>query len=127
MARARGYLWEGKNQISQSVKQVFDADVDLDLIICMLTLRALCEQVTLTTAGANTGIDVYIFINMAVIWTLADLQILDLDTLDKQERTTFTELILFDTDSRYTIQAHKSFLSLLVGRRYHFIRSHVLA
>lgn len=90
--KARRYLWESKDRILQSIKQISDIDVDFDLIICMLVLQALCEQVILTTAGINTGMDVRIFINMAIISVLADLEILDPITLDEQERNMFIKL-----------------------------------
>jgi len=83
----------------QSVKQVCNAD--LDLVICTLVLQALVENVILTTAGINTGIDVHTFVNIAVSWTLVDLQILDPIMLNKQERIILTELELFDIDSMY--------------------------
>lgn len=96
ITQARRYLRESKDRILESVKQVSDIDVDFDLIICMLLLRALCEQVILTMAGTNTGIDVRTFVNMAIISALADLQILDPVTLNEQERIVFTKLGLFD-------------------------------
>ncbi|RLU26878.1 hypothetical protein DMN91_000676 [Ooceraea biroi] len=88
ISNARRYLWEFKDRISQSVKQVSYGDIDFDLIICMLVLRALCEQVILAMAGTNTGTDVHTFVNTAIIWALTDLQILDSNTLDEQERIT---------------------------------------
>ncbi|EFN81956.1 hypothetical protein EAI_11663 [Harpegnathos saltator] len=92
VARARRYLWETKVRISQSVKQLSTGDVDRDSIICTLLLQALCEQVTLTAAGANTATDVRTFVNAAIIWALADLRILDLNTLDTRERSMLVEL-----------------------------------
>lgn len=67
----------------------------------MLVLRAVCEQVILTTVDANTGTDDRTFVNMAIIWALVDLQILDPNTLDEKERVTFAELVLFDADGTY--------------------------
>lgn len=96
ITQARRYLRESKDRILESVKQISDIDVDFDLILCMLLLRALCEQVILTMAGTNTGIDVRTFVNMAIISALADLQILDPVTLNEQERIVFTKLGLFD-------------------------------
>lgn len=107
IAKARRYLWEFKDRISQSVKQVWDANVDLDLVICMVVLQALCENVILTMVGANIGIDIHTFVNMAVNWTLVDLRILDQSMLSEEECTMFTELELFDTDSMYS--KHKLF------------------
>lgn len=101
IAKARRYLWEFKDRISQSVKQVWNADVDLDLVICTVVLQALCENVILTMAGTNTGIDVHTFVNMVISWTLVDLQILNSTMLDEQERTMFTKVELFDIDSMY--------------------------
>ncbi|TGZ52585.1 hypothetical protein DBV15_10513 [Temnothorax longispinosus] len=100
IAKAGRYLWEFKDRISQSVKQIWDAGVDLDLVICMLVLQALCENVILTMADTDTGIDVHTFVNMAVSWTLVDLQILD-PTMDEQERAMFAEME-FDIDRRPT-------------------------
>lgn len=97
ITKAQRYLRESKDRIFQRIKHVADADVDFDLIICMLLLRALCEQVILTTAGTNTGIDVRTFVNMAIISVLADLQILDSVTLDEQERILFTKLVIDGT------------------------------
>lgn len=101
IAKARRYLWEFKDRISQSVKQVWDVDVDLNLVICTVVLQALCENVILTMAGTNTGIDVHTFVNMVISWTLVDLQILDSTILDEQERIMFTEMELSDIDSMY--------------------------
>lgn len=100
IAKARRYLWEFKARISQSVKQVWNTDVDLDLVICTLMLQALCENVILTIAGTNIEIDIHAFVNMAVSWTLVDLQILDPIMLDEQERTMITEME-FDINSTY--------------------------
>lgn len=43
-------------------------------------------------ADTNTGIDDNTFVNMAVTWTLMDLQILDPITLDEQEHIMFTDI-----------------------------------
>lgn len=99
ITKARRYLQKSKDRILQSVKQISNVDVDFDVIICILVLRALCEQVILTMAGTNTGINVRTFINMAIISALADLQILDPITLDEQEHTVFIKLF----DSTYKI------------------------
>lgn len=99
--KARRYLRESKDRILQNVKQISKVDVDFDVIICILVLRALCEQVILTMAGTNTGIDVRTFVNMTIMSALADLQILDPITLDEQEQTVFIKLGLFD--STYSI------------------------
>lgn len=107
ITKARKYLWEFKDRISQSVKQVWDANVDLDLVICTVVLQALCENVILTMAGINIEIDVHTFVNIAVNWTLAALGILDPTMLSEQECSMFTELELFDTDSMYN--KHKLF------------------
>lgn len=100
ITKARRYLQESKDRILQSVKQISNVDVDFDVIICILVLRALCEQVILTMAGTNTGINVRTFVNMAIISALADLQILDPITLDEQEQTVFIKLGLFDSAYR---------------------------
>lgn len=106
VAKAHRYLWKSKVRIVQSIKQVSDSDVDRDSIICMLVLQALCEQVTLTTAGINTGTDVRTFVNMAIIWALVDLQILDPNSLDERERVIFDKSELFS--GRYC--KHRQFL-----------------
>lgn len=105
--KARRYLRESKDRILQSVKQISDTDVDFDLIICTLVLRALCEQVILTMAEINTGMDVRIFVNMAIISVLADLQILDPVTLNEQERTVFIKLFDARPRSREVVACSK--------------------
>ncbi|XP_018308342.1 uncharacterized protein [Mycetomoellerius zeteki] len=100
ITKARRYLWEFKDRILQSAKQVWNADVDLDLVICTLVLHAMCENVIWTMAGI--GIDAHTFINMAISWILIDLQILDPIMLSEQERIMFTEFELLDIDERST-------------------------
>ncbi|XP_011697898.1 PREDICTED: uncharacterized protein LOC105455895 isoform X2 [Wasmannia auropunctata] len=102
IAETRRYLLEFKDRILQSVKQVWDPDADLGLVICTLVLQALYENVILTTAGIDTGIDTRTFVNTAVSWILVDLQILEPTMLTEQERAMFTELELFDIDKRPT-------------------------
>ncbi|XP_018371691.1 PREDICTED: uncharacterized protein LOC108766713 isoform X3 [Trachymyrmex cornetzi] len=98
ITKARRYLWEFKDRILQSAKQVWNVDVDLDLVICTLVLHAMCENVIWTMAGTNTGIDAHTFINMAINWILVHLQILDPSMLSKQERIMLTEFELLDID-----------------------------
>ena len=86
----------------QSAKQVWNADVDLDLIICTLVLHAMCENVILAMADTDTGIDAYTFIDMAINWTLVHLQILDPSMLSEQERIMFTEFELLDNNGTYS-------------------------
>lgn len=95
VANARRHLRDCKVRIMRSVKQASMDSPDDDSIICTLMLQAVCEQVTLTTAGVNTGMDVRTFVNTAIIWAMVDLQILDLDVLDKRERDMLVELGLF--------------------------------
>ncbi|XP_018371685.1 PREDICTED: uncharacterized protein LOC108766713 isoform X1 [Trachymyrmex cornetzi] len=102
ITKARRYLWEFKDRILQSAKQVWNVDVDLDLVICTLVLHAMCENVIWTMAGTNTGIDAHTFINMAINWILVHLQILDPSMLSKQERIMLTEFELLDIDERST-------------------------
>ncbi|XP_018356123.1 PREDICTED: uncharacterized protein LOC108756645 isoform X1 [Trachymyrmex septentrionalis] len=103
ITKARRYLWEFKDRILQSAKQVSNVDIDLDSVICTLVLHAMCENVILTMAGTNTfGIDAQTFINMAINWILVHLQILDPSMLSEQERIMFTEFELSDIDERST-------------------------
>jgi len=94
-------LWEFKDRILQSTKQVWNADVDLDLVICTLVLHAIYENVILTMTGINTGINAHSFINMAINWTLVHLQILDPSMLSEQERIMITEFELLDINGTY--------------------------
>lgn len=90
---------ESKDRILKSVKQILNVDINFDLIICMLLLRAMCEQAILTAAKTNTGTDICTFVNMVIMWALADLHILNPDTLEKQERDVWRKLGLFNIDS----------------------------
>jgi hypothetical protein len=70
-----------KSWILQSVKYVLYNDIDLNFIICMVMLQAICEHVSLSMTEANIGIDIHSFIDASIFWALTELQTLHPDML----------------------------------------------
>jgi len=86
-----------KTWILQSVKYVLYNDIDLNFIICMLMLLAICEHVSLSMTDANIEIDIYSFIDASIFWALTELQTLHPDMLIKH----ITSESQLDSDSMY--------------------------
>lgn len=88
-------LDESKKRISLSLVQACEEQANRDAFIICMVLQAICEEVTLTLADVKIDSNVHTFVNIAVIWALSEMNIVNYDNLCTEQLRSHEDLVYY--------------------------------
>ncbi|KAG7211407.1 hypothetical protein KM043_010695 [Ampulex compressa] len=100
-----GYLRESKDRLERSLRRFSQEQVDADVLISFLVVYEVCEEVSLAAIGGRIGKEARLIANVAVVWALADAQLLDRGVQSDEQLRISSEWGLSDYKGRKKLVA----------------------